>query len=86
MEPVSEEGLFTALGHAGNGEVVLFSGEQADSVLVDGANLMDGNLHAAMRILRAVEDQTAGGQAELSRTASAENLVVLGVIDQRRKR
>lgn len=66
MEPVHEEGFFAALAHAGDGEVVFLSGEQTDPVFVDGANLADRDLHAAVRIIRAVEYDAAGVQGQLA--------------------
>lgn len=66
VEPVGEQGFFAALAHAGNGEVVFFAGEQADTVIVDGAYLAERDLNAALWIVGAVEHESAGVQGELA--------------------
>ena len=60
MQPVSEQCFFAALAHAGNGEVIFLAGEQADPVLIDRADLTEGDLHAAVRVDGAVEHESTG--------------------------
>lgn len=66
MEPVGEERLFGALAHARYGEVVFLTGDELNSVLVDGADFAECCLDTSVRIVGATKYQAGGTQRQLA--------------------
>ena len=84
FEPVSEERLLTGLVHSRDGEMEFLPGGEANSIFIDGADLGESDLHAAMRVFRTIELEPGTAENELTGTAAAKDLFVTSVIGQRR--
>jgi len=84
FEPVGEERLFAGLVHSRDGEMKLLPGREANSIFIDGADLGESDLHAAMRVFKTIELEPGTAENELTGTAAAKDLVVTSVIGQRR--
>jgi len=79
-EPVGKDRLFIRFSHARDAEMEFLPGGEADAILIDRADLGDGDLHAGVDVAEAVELETGTAEDKLTGTAASEGLFVAGVI------